>query len=915
MVRSRVASLFVLAVFAFGTRGEDGGLPMLRVIPQSEHHGGPQMFDVAQDRRGVLYFGNLKGVLTYDGAWWGVTELPNHSAVFAVESDDAGVVAAGGVGEFGFLADGRYRSLLAQLPAAQRDVGEVRGLCTSGRGFVFTGERSVIEWNGGAPRVIAELPGPTHCRRIGGSVVLWSADGLHRIEGGHLFGAGLQGRRVDAAVETNGGNILAAVRGEGLFLVDRAGNATRIDNEASSRVARATVTDTVRLRDGFAITTHEGSVLLLDGQHALREVLDHDAGLPDTVISSALVDAEGALWLACDGSIVRVDLAAPLTVLDARRGVAGMPNGVLSDRGRLWIATSRGLFVLDANRAPGSGAQRIDRVPAPVWWVIAVDDGILAGTSAGVFHLRDDGTATRIAGTESDTVFELLRSKRDPSRVWVATRKGLARLHLDRDWRLDAPVAGAPAYPRGLVESGDALWTGTVFNGVIRVDAHDAITQVGSGEMSVAILGGRLVAIRNGQFLHIDAQRRLVPDPVLGNIQVPGGFLVAAEDGNGDVWLGSDPARVVGHATMDARPLPAVIGSVSAITRDASGAMWIAAQNGLYRGAPSPQTIAPPTPLIRASAGLAPLPHDFGRLRIEFAPVTYGEGVRYQYRLEPADKLWSDWTAEPFIDYTRLGGGQYTFHLRTRNASGAVSDEASWAFSVLPPWYRKPLAITLFTILALALIALIVKLRTRALRRQADRLRALIAERTQELSEANQHLERLALLDDLTGIPNRRYFDRALARAWETARDHRASLSVILLDIDHFKNLNDEYGHAAGDESLVHLGRLLAQKIRRSGEFASRSGDVVARIGGEEFAILLAASDAESALRTAETLRTSIAEMEIFFDANPIHLSVSCGVATMLPGETDSADVLVRRADAALYAAKAAGRNCVRSAA
>ncbi|HEX7808691.1 MAG TPA: GGDEF domain-containing protein, partial [Thermoanaerobaculia bacterium] len=181
------------------------------------------------------------------------------------------------------------------------------------------------------------------------------------------------------------------------------------------------------------------------------------------------------------------------------------------------------------------------------------------------------------------------------------------------------------------------------------------------------------------------------------------------------------------------------------------------------------------------------------------------------------------------------------------------------------------------------------------------------------LETANAHLERLSLLDELTGIPNRRYFDRALAQAWDEATRTQQPLSLILLDLDHFKSLNDQRGHPAGDASLVQVARQLARKIRRSGDMVTRGGDVVARIGGEEFAILLTDTDADGARVIAETLRGAVEELVIAFESAMLRVTVSCGVASITPPASQSPDLLVRRADRALYAAKAAGRNCVRS--
>ena len=212
----------------------------------------------------------------------------------------------------------------------------------------------------------------------------------------------------------------------------------------------------------------------------------------------------------------------------------------------------------------------------------------------------------------------------------------------------------------------------------------------------------------------------------------------------------------------------------------------------------------------------------------------------------------------------------------------------------------------------MAVIALITWIRTASLRRQAETLRARVAEKTAELQQtvklleqANTQLEALSLEDDLTGIANRRSFERALSEEWNRAKRHEHPLALILLDLDHFKDLNDRRGHPAGDDCLRRVGAFLAETIRRSGE-------VVARYGGEEFAILLPGVDAEGAIRVAEALRAGIENLGVPYGPGGKRMTASCGVAALIPVPELTAESLVSGADRALYAAKHSGRNCVR---
>ena len=174
----------------------------------------------------------------------------------------------------------------------------------------------------------------------------------------------------------------------------------------------------------------------------------------------------------------------------------------------------------------------------------------------------------------------------------------------------------------------------------------------------------------------------------------------------------------------------------------------------------------------------------------------------------------------------------------------------------------------------------------------------------QALQAANEELERLSQTDGLTRLANRRHFDRSLAREYARHLRKGAPLSLLMIDVDHFKRVNDHYGHAMGDDYLRAVARALERDV-------ARVTDVVARYGGEEFACLLPDTDLQSARMLAEHIRAGVAELNLpNVNAETPYLTVSIGVATLEGGE-HSAHALVARADAQLYAAKQAGRNRV----
>ena len=199
---------------------------------------------------------------------------------------------------------------------------------------------------------------------------------------------------------------------------------------------------------------------------------------------------------------------------------------------------------------------------------------------------------------------------------------------------------------------------------------------------------------------------------------------------------------------------------------------------------------------------------------------------------------------------------------------------------------------------------------------QANReLESRVQARTNELHEAleklqtvNAQLQRLSNTDSLTQVGNRAYFDEMLQTEHKRASRLKQPLALLLFDIDHFKSINDTWGHPAGDACLRYLADFLRSKVLRA-------GDVLARYGGEEFVVLLINSTLGDALDVAEDLRAEIATLEIPIEGRHLRITASFGVASAIPASMTSAATLVADADKALYEAKHHGRNCVRAAA
>lgn len=942
------------------------GLPAIELYTAEDYEAGTQNFAITEGEDGLLYIGNLWGTLIWDGEWW--RRIEGGSARYAITAGPDGQIAWGGVNELGVLEPDETgslleRSLVESIEKPNRRFGDVQRIAPAPDGFYFLTDLYLFHWSGSAMKAIAELePGEQNKELFalpGGRAIVRVGGRLHDIDGDRLIPVDpevLPGGKV-AAILPNGTERLIYVQNEGLMI----GRDDRIEpfaREAFEWIESNRFSAGVTLGDGrWALSTFRGGVLILDRNGSIDQILDIHAGLPDQHVKGMFVDREGSLWLALNSGIARVEVSSAISVLDSRMGLQGGAMRVARLDGRLLVATSNGVFILAPDA--GSSVERGRFLPlseptASSWDLEPVVGGMMVGTSEGIGIIRrSDLGWSLVSGTEQVTAYELVRSL-DGSRIWVGTRRGLGMLDLEgNDWVWRGRVEGSPPYVRSIVEtSPGVLFAGTIFDGVTKFDFNSAPTTMRTfleGEVGVFRGPGSLFLTEPAgriSRLHPDTGKIQV-DPILSEFARDKIVFLLAADEDGNLWMNSSPPTVAIHRGGGLfETIPSHIPEISArdvqLLMPEGDVVWIGGERGLFRwtGPVDVTHPMPKSPLVRrvivgdqvitggtSETESAPeIPYDFGRIRFEVAAGPHAPDAEYQYRLDPLDLTWSEWTPDPVVEFTSLWEAAYTLNVRSRNSVHEVSPVVTVRFTVLPPWYRSPWAYVLWALMIGAIGYAISRLRHRSLSVRARELEELVDARTSELTDAveklqeardevirknsqledaNRKLEQLARFDPLTGVGNRRYLKRVLDEEWRRAFRADHDLSFVILDLDRFKALNDSLGHQEGDRALQLIGRLLTDHLRRS-------GDLVARYGGEEFAILLPNTDAEGAVTFAESLRQKIVDLGLKTSANgPGTMTASFGVASRRPRYDDSADELVEAADRALYLAKERGRNRV----
>jgi diguanylate cyclase (GGDEF)-like protein len=923
------------------------GAPLLRHYGVEDTKTTPGHWAVTTDSDGALLVGNNEGVLRFDGVDWQLTPLPGRSPARALATGSDGLIYVGGYDTFGRLAKSRdggfiYEELLtrANLRGGARHVGIVWDAMPTSGGIYFHSERALFLVPYGDGDVQSwKLPEGLRSfyvaddrlyARIEGVGFVRFENGKARPEpGAEAFAHQPLPGLIDQ------GDWLLLVGRDGLFRADADG-IRRLPGEAGTLLAGRRSYTVQLLEDGsFAVGTLDGELLRIDREMRLRERVD----LGGFGIQDLGLDREGGLWAATEGDLVRLSLPSPWSFLGEAQGLSGSPTDFEWYDGALWLASTSGL----ARMTPGGdGPAKVESLP---WTELeanalhASDAGLLIGVREGLLVLDAGATQPRsLYESDLEGVFWLVASRHDPAWVYGMTSGSVLLLHeVDGRWQLQAKIPLDGVSVSGMVEAaagelwfGDSrgpvqrwnldLTTGQVLEHRTYADADGLAVVAGSGT-SVFRLDERVHAYSDNRGFVLDGDR-FVPDaaPPFTLVGRPHELQVE-ETALGDYAYTS---RELWYRPADGGEwqvlYPGTQGAIGytwlRVSRD--GVLRIATWSGLLQFDPeehssTPQPLrlemesvharSPDGEVVRLSPRSGPQPVKVPpghSMNLRFGMVSMESGAEFRYLLHGITPDWSSWTDRDLF-IRALPPGDYVLEVEARTRNGRQAAAMNYTFQVERRWYEQwwviGCGIVALAALLTAFTLWLVRLRTERYLEANRRLEARIAERTRELEDLNRQLAELVTEDALTGVANRRALENGLRREWLRCLDQRRPLSVLMIDVDHFKAYNDAHGHLEGDVQLKGI----AQRLHSQHD---PQRELLARYGGEEFALLLPGVHREEALRRAEKVREVIATS----DAG---MTVSIGVAGFVPEVQKEPDTLLRRADAALYMAKRAGRNRV----
>jgi ligand-binding sensor domain-containing protein len=731
----------------------------------------PRNFNITQDKREVLYFGNAYGLLEYDGKNWRGINLPNGNSGLSLLYSTNETLYVGAFNELGYLkADGSgrlsYQTLYPKIPETKRFNRDVVNIVEEKDRVIFYTELGLHLFKNDTFQTITPLSKGglfTYLQKINGTIYVHEKD------------RGLLTLRDTALVLTPAGELLHAhaikeilpLANDELLIVEK--NKLLLFNQKTLRtfpgnanevLQQQEITHAIKLpNDHLLITTYNSGFYLVNPAGNIVKHVCKENGLPDNTINYAYIDQRGGLWLALDNGVAFLEINTPFSFIGTHSGIEGMGYAAVKFDNKLYVGTSQGLYYTSAE---GAYAEKkfypVKGISGQIWNLSIINNTLLCCQHDHTYQIQQD-QAQLIPGTKDDEGhWKMAALKNKPGYAIKGTYLGFQLYKQEQNkWRFINKLEGFEESCRIFEEDDKGnIWVCHGNKGLYKIRLSEDLKTIASAE-NMSVLKGykpdyfnfvsninkRLVfAADDGVFLFDETQQKFIKDSALEKIIGADRFIsriVQYEDGNiwtfnwADVNLYRRTAEGQYQAEENVfrKIAGELVGSYEFVLPLSPDLAIMGSQEGFtfFNLKGTIEKRKPYHVLIRKveanfkndsllyggtateNSRTLRIPYDFNALRISYSALSYEnpEKITYQYALASSkDKnklVWSGWTSNTQVDFSNLLEGTYVFHVRSKNIYEQVSEECTYSFIILPPWYRSWWAYAVY-IIALVLAGL-----------------------------------------------------------------------------------------------------------------------------------------------------------------------------------------------------------------
>jgi ligand-binding sensor domain-containing protein/DNA-binding CsgD family transcriptional regulator len=771
-----ISFVFLTAFHAVSSDIKSIGVPYVQNYSKAIYQSGNQNWSVTKDERGIMYFGNSEGLLTFDGKYWQSYQMPNGLIVRSVAADGNGKVYAGGFGELGYWENNKkgqlqYHSLNQLVPKQYQPVNEeIWKIYVDKEQVVFQSFGSIYIYRQGKINVVKGSNPYLFLFKTGKRYFVEQVNaGLFELRNNkleYIAGSNIMGNSgVLSILPLQGGRFLIGTARNGLFIYDDK-QIKPWNNHANDFLKTYQLNNGVLIGKYLAYGTILNGVIIIDTAGNVVQQINKSSGLQNNTVLSLFIDNEQNLWAGLDNGIDRIEVNSPLYFYFDKTGRFGTVYSSIIFNNKIYLGTNQGLFYsdwvengnkrlfqsFDFKLIPGSQGQ--------VWELSLQDGRLLCGHNAGTFQVNGN-TISKISLLSGGWTIRKLNDHQ----LIQGTYTGLVIYKKDNagNWVFDHKVDGF-GEPSRYVEQDNKgqIWVSHAYKGIYKItlssdlkkstsikyyDSHYGLP--GSYNINVFNLDNRIIfASDSGFYIYDDISDRFYKyqqlNKKLGSFAASNKIIPALGKkywfiNHGHVSLAD--FSVPGKISIDSNRFNILDGRMvqnyENISRINSSIYLISVDDGFVilndEDALQQNKMKLPRVLIRrienitdkiititsnGNKGDIEIPYAENNIRISYSlPFYRQEKIKFQYYLEGYSRQWSDWSTQSQKEFTNLSQGTYNFKVRAKINEENISPETVLAFTVLPPWFASKAAFVCYILLLILAYFLIRKYYRLKLRR------------------------------------------------------------------------------------------------------------------------------------------------------------------------------------------------------
>lgn len=878
-----VALILLFTGFRGMAQSALSGIPFTRNFLPVEYHAGIQNWFITQNRQGLVYIANNFGLLEFDGDHWQVYGVKNGTKVRSVAIDSRGRIYVGGQGDFGYFfpnSRGRltYVSLADSLEKKFRNFDEAWSVYLDNDLVYFCTFSNIYVYNQQTFTIVQSAHGIDHSFLVNRQLyVNQPSTGLGTLEGSSIRlikgGDFYKGKSIAGILPLHDNHLLVATFYEGIYRYSEGiSQPWREDMQAFFK--GSIVNCITRLRNGnFAVGTQNNGLLVLDAEGNLLMQLGSGRGIESPTVLSIYEDDLNNLWVGQNNGLAYVELGSPFTFINKQTGLPGSGYSAYLHKTKLYLGTNTGVYVRDKHDK--SDFKLIDNTRGQVYHIGEYGNNIMIGHHNGATTVQG-ASAIRLSYEPGSWVFQSLKDH--PAQLIEGVYAGLQVYDfVNGQWKFRKKLKGFGESSRVMAQdpSGD-LWVTHGYKGAYKIKFNtslDSIQQVkfyGADKGFPSNLLINVFKVRNellftsttGVYKYDAKADRFIPDdfftPRLGkNDQV----WFIREDAMGNIYfisrdhIGVFRKNALGEYILEEN----VFNKIRKYLNDDLVSIAILQNNEVLFGAKDgfihydPAMKVNRTPIFQTlirTAGTSnngdstlffgnysvhdsitdkqqpdfkpELPYASNSVDFTFAATSY-EGnadLTYQHYLENYEKGWSEWSNKTLKEYTNLKEGNYIFHVHARNVNGEISREATYAFTILPPWYRSVWAYSIYGISVIALLFTGFNLLDRKYQREQ---KLLEQKQQEELNQKDTALEKLSQQsqEEITRLQNEK-----LESELQHMNNELATSTMHLLNKNEFiTGVKNQLAHILKKNNHEEIKKELTQITRNIEQNISADAD------------------------------------------------------------------------------------------